>query len=68
MTDANDDPVGAFVPGPRTRIAGAAGGPLSGLRFGLKDLYDIAGEVTGGGNPDQNRKHLRHRRPPLGRG
>lgn len=57
MTDANDDPVGAFVPGPRTRIAGAAGGPLSGLRFGLKDLYDIAGEVTGGGNPDYRRTH-----------
>lgn len=57
MNDANSDSVGAFVPGPRTRIEGEAGGPLAGLTFGLKDLYDIAGEVTGGGNPDYRRTH-----------
>lgn len=57
MTESFTDTVGAFVPGPRTRIAGAASGPLAGLTFGLKDLYDIAGEVTGGGNPDFRRTH-----------
>ena len=57
MTDADADPVGAFVPGPRSRIAGTPGGPLAGLSFGLKDLFDIAGEVTGGGNPDYRRTH-----------
>jgi len=29
-----------------------ASGPLDGLRFGLKDLYDVAGRVAGCGNPD----------------
>jgi amidase len=57
MNDATADTVGAFVPGPRTRLAGAETGPLKGLTFGLKDLYDIAGEVTGGGNPDFRRTH-----------
>jgi amidase len=46
------DPVGAFVPGPRTRIAGAATGPLAGLTFAAKDLFDVAGVPTGGGNHD----------------
>ncbi|WP_341677037.1 amidase [Niveibacterium sp. SC-1] len=32
-------------------------GPLAGLRFVVKDLIDIAGEVTGGGNPDWARTH-----------
>jgi amidase len=47
----NDD-VGAFVPGPRVRIEGRAGGPLSGLTFAAKDLFDVAGVPTGGGNHD----------------
>src|SRR5258707_9965766 len=47
----NDD-IGAFVPGPRVRIAGAARGPLSGLSFAVKDLFDVAGLPTGGGNHD----------------
>jgi len=32
-------------------------GPLDGLGFGLKDLYDVAGRVTGCGNPDWARTH-----------
>ncbi len=44
--------VGAFVPGPRVRIEGCAGGPLSGLTFAAKDLFDVAGVPTGGGNHD----------------
>ena len=46
------DDVGAFVPGPRVRIEGRAGGPLSGLTFVAKDLFDVAGVPTGGGNHD----------------
>jgi amidase len=47
-----DDDLGAFVPGPRVHIEGRAGGPLSGLTFAAKDLFDVAGHPTGGGNPD----------------
>ncbi|MBY0335507.1 MAG: amidase [Acetobacteraceae bacterium] len=41
-----------FVPGSAVRIEGRAGGPLSGLTFAAKDLFDVAGLPTGGGNPD----------------
>ena len=43
---------GAFVPGTERRIEGRAGGPLDGLTFAAKDLFDVAGLPTGGGNPD----------------
>ena len=46
------DDIGAFVPGPRIHIEGRAGGPLSGLTFVAKDLFDVAGVPTGGGNHD----------------
>lgn len=42
----------AFVPGATTRAAPLASGPLDGLRFAVKDLIDVAGVPTGGGNPD----------------
>lgn len=48
---------GAFVPGPRLRINGAAAGPLAGLFFAAKDLFDVAGHVTGCGNPDWAASH-----------
>jgi amidase len=42
----------AFVPHDLTApLKGAASGPLSGLTCVVKDMYDIAGEVAGGGNP-----------------
>ncbi len=42
----------AFVPHDIARpIKGAAAGPLAGLTVAVKDMYDIAGERTGGGNP-----------------
>ncbi len=44
--------IGAFVPGPRARIVGKARGPLSGLTFAAKDLFDVADVPTGGGNHD----------------
>jgi amidase len=43
---------GAFVAGPRTEIAPTGSGALDGLTFVVKDLIDVAGTVTGGGNPD----------------
>lgn len=51
------DPVGAFLPGPRLEIAGAATGPLAGLTFAVKDVLDVAGVVTGNGHPDWARTH-----------
>ncbi len=47
---------GAFVPGPRARLEPSASGPLDGLTFVVKDLIDVAGHVTGGGNPDWARR------------
>lgn len=47
-----EDRVRCFVPGPRVQIAGRTGGPLSGLSFAAKDLFDVAGLPTGGGNHD----------------
>ncbi len=46
------DHINAFVPGPRVHIDGAPDGPLSGLTFAAKDLFDVAGVPTGGGNHD----------------
>lgn len=45
------DHVGAWVPHGRFLIDGAARGPLQGLRFAVKDLFDVAGHATGAGNP-----------------
>ena len=43
--------LGAFVPGPAVRIEGSGHGPLSGLALTVKDVIDVAGATTGGGNP-----------------
>jgi len=45
------DPAHAFVPYPDVPVPHAGTGPLSGLRFGVKDLFDVAGYPTGGGSP-----------------
>lgn len=45
------DPAHAFVPYPEVPVARAATGPLAGLYFGVKDLFDVAGYPTGGGSP-----------------
>lgn len=50
------DAFGAFC-GPALDIVGADAGPLTGLAFAAKDLLDVAGHVTGGGNPDWARTH-----------
>ncbi len=42
-----------FVPHDlKTPIKGAGDGPLAGLSVTIKDMFDIVGERTGGGNPD----------------
>jgi amidase len=48
---------GAFVPGLRLRLDGPAAGALAGLTFAAKDLFDVAGHVTGCGNPDWAASH-----------
>lgn len=58
MTRSTDDDVwGAFVSGPRARAAPLGRGPLDGLRLAVKDLIDVAGVATGGGNPDWAATH-----------
>ena len=50
------DPFNAFTDD-EVRLDGRPGGPLSGLSFAAKDLYDIAGHRTGGGTPDWRNTH-----------
>ncbi|MCW5655371.1 amidase [Hydrogenophaga sp.] len=46
-----NDTVGAWVPHGRFLRPGRAAGPLVGLRFAAKDVFDVAGHPTGAGNP-----------------
>ena len=45
------DPARAFVPYPDAPVPRATTGPLADLSFAAKDLFDVAGYPTGGGNP-----------------
>jgi amidase len=45
------DPAHAFVPYPAVPVPAAPTGPLSGLDFAAKDLFDVACYPTGGGSP-----------------
>ena len=45
------DTFGAFMDGPPLSIEGNATGPLAGLRFAAKDVFDIAGHPTSNGQP-----------------
>lgn len=49
------DPEGAFVE--RRTIEPTAEGSLSGLDFAIKDLFDVAGRVTGAGAPEWSETH-----------
>ncbi|ANK82385.1 MAG: hypothetical protein TEF_17480 [Rhizobiales bacterium NRL2] len=51
----NAGPVEGFIERLERPATGA--GPLNGLSFGLKDLYDIRGRTAGCGNPDWARTH-----------
>jgi amidase len=46
-----NDTCHAFLPYPDAVVPHAATGPLAGLCFGVKDLFDVAGYPTGGGQP-----------------
>lgn len=47
-----DDPVRSFIDYPDVPVPNAPNGPLAGLTFAVKDLYDVSGYVTGRGNPE----------------
>jgi amidase len=47
-----DDTLNAFCRDSDVYLEGATGRPLSGLTFAAKDIFDVVGHVTGGGNPD----------------
>src|SRR5262245_27550981 len=51
------DPYNAFCNDPPIRIEGSGKGPLAGLTFAVKDVFDFAGHITGAGNPDWARTH-----------
>jgi amidase len=51
------DDLDAFCKDTEAYLAGVEGGPLSGLTFAAKDIFDVAGHVTGGGNPDWKATH-----------
>ena len=46
-----NDTAHAFLPYPDVPVEHAATGPLTGLCFAAKDLFDVAGYPTGGGQP-----------------
>ena len=52
-----NDTLGAFCTDTEAYLDGAPGGPLSGLNFAAKDIFDVVGHVTGGGNPDWKATH-----------
>jgi amidase len=45
------DPAHAFVPYPPAEVERAGTGPLAGLSFAVKDLFDVVGYPTSGGSP-----------------
>ncbi len=52
-----NDTLDAFCTDTDAYLEGTPGGPLSGLTFAAKDIFDVAGHVTGGGNPDWKATH-----------
>ena len=52
-----NDTLDAFCTDTEAYLDGASGGPISGLTFAAKDIFDVAGHVTGGGNPDWKATH-----------
>ena len=55
-TVANDK-LGAFCRHTHVEMRGAPDGALAGLKFAVKDIYDVAGQKTGFGNPDWLHTH-----------
>ena len=57
MNILDQDKLGAFCRHTHVDMQGAPSGPLAGLSFGLKDIFDVAGHKTGFGCPDWLRTH-----------
>ena len=57
MPPAEAPATGAFCRPNNVTAKGATDGPLAGLSFVAKDMFDIEGSVTGNGNPDWLRTH-----------
>jgi amidase len=51
------DTVHAFIGPPHILADGAPDGPLAGTTLAVKDVIDVAGVVTGAGNPTYTRDH-----------
>ena len=51
------DELGAFCEETHVALKGAEAGALSGLTFGAKDVFDVAGHKSGCGNPDWLASH-----------
>ncbi len=51
------DPLGAFMPDGLFSLQETEVGPLAGLTFAVKDLFDVAGQATSAGNPAFRRDH-----------
>jgi amidase len=47
----SDDPSLGFMPYPANKVASARTGPLKGMTFAVKDLFDVAGYPTSAGSP-----------------
>ena len=47
------DTLNAYVQAPFAPIRETDSGPLAGLTFAVKDIYDVRGQRTGGGNPQK---------------
>lgn len=56
---ARADTYNAFCRDSDAYLEGAKTGPLAGLRFAAKDLFDVKGFRTGAGNPDWRDTHER---------
>ena len=51
------DPLDAFCMDTDAYVPARMGGTLARLTFAAKDIFDVAGHVTGGGNPDWKATH-----------
>lgn len=57
MSILDRDVLNAFCRHTHVELPATGMGPLSGLAFGLKDIFDVAGHRTGFGSPDWLRTH-----------
>lgn len=58
MTDNPRSKIGAFCTHDDVHLDGAPDGPLAGLKFAAKDIFDIEGRIACCGNPDWLATHV----------